>query len=76
VAATYPAPSVDDLISLREGVDLLRDTPYPASESTIKRWIRRYDISVVRVGRADHISFSDLLRVHRDEVNRRLGMAG
>jgi hypothetical protein len=75
VAATHPAPAADDLISLEEGVALLRETPYPRSASTIKRWIKRYGIDVVRIGRVDHISFTDLLEAHRDEIYRRDGLS-
>lgn len=62
-----------DLISLQEAEALLRDTGHPASVSTIKRWVKRHGIEVQRIGRADHVSFSDLLEAHRDEVARRAG---
>lgn len=61
----------DDLVTLQEGVELLRLTDLPVSESTVKRWVIRYRLAVQRIGKADHVSYSDLLEVHRDEMNAR-----
>lgn len=61
----------DDLVTLQEGVELFRATGHPVSRSTLKRWVIRYRLSVKRIGRTDHVSYSDLLEIHRDEMNAR-----
>lgn len=64
-------PADCDLISLQEAQALLRDTPHPVSLSTLKRWVTRHRLETRRIDRATHVSFSDLLEVHRDEAARR-----
>lgn len=76
MAITHLVPADSDLVTLQEGSELLYDTGHPASVSTIKRWIRRYGLTTERIGRADHVSFTDLLEVHRDEIARRAEAAG
>ncbi|MFE1767278.1 hypothetical protein ACFW81_24050 [Streptomyces angustmyceticus] len=66
-----PLPSnAADLVTTKEIVALLRPTPYPASESTVRRWIRRYDIPVTRQRGTCWVSFTDILEAQRDEYER------
>ncbi|MGW5529469.1 hypothetical protein [Streptomyces xanthochromogenes] len=63
-----PQVSASDLLSLQEISELLRPTGYPASVTTLRRWISRHDIPTERRGRAYCASFSDILMVHKQEV--------
>ncbi|MFI0156150.1 hypothetical protein [Streptomyces lydicus] len=67
-----PVPVTSDLVTFDEAVLMLKDTPYPVSRSTIKRWAGRYRMARVRIGRKDHVSFSDVLEAQRDEYARML----
>lgn len=69
MATPLPA-SAADLVTTKEIVELLRPTPYPVSESTIRRWIKRYRIPVVRRGLVNMVSFTDILEAQRDEYER------
>lgn len=73
MAAPIPSPisAPDDPVTLKEALALLRKSPYPASESTLKRWISRYRIQRRRVGKADYVSFSDVLVAQRDAAQER-----
>jgi transposase-like protein len=71
VAISQLAAIDDDLVTLQEGVELLRLTGRPVSHSTLKRWVIRYRLSTKRIRGTDHVSYSDLLEVHRDEMNAR-----
>lgn len=75
MAAPIPSPASapNDLVTLRTATALLRKSPYPASESTLKRWVSRYRIPRKRVGKADYVSFSDVLVVQRMVARERLG---
>jgi hypothetical protein len=65
------APLADvDLVSLSEAVDLLKGTPYPVSESTIRRWLKRRGLQTVRVRGRVCASYSDILEAQRDEYIR------
>lgn len=70
MATPLPVAHADDLVSTKEIVALLRPTPYPASESKIRRWIKRYRITVVRRGITNYVSFTDILEAQRDEAER------
>jgi hypothetical protein len=59
-----------DFVSLKEAVALLKPTPYPASESTIRRWLARHGRETVRICGKVHASYSDILEVQRDEYIR------
>lgn len=72
MAVAHLIPATDELVSLKEAVALLHDTPLRPSESTIRRWVERYDIETTRLrGGVVHMSFSDLLVAHRDEIAKR-----
>ncbi|MER6844770.1 hypothetical protein [Streptomyces platensis] len=70
MATPLPAADAADLVTLKEIVQLLKPTPHPASESTIRRWIKRYGIRVVRRGMVNKVSFTDILEAQRDEAER------
>ncbi|MEW1754152.1 hypothetical protein [Streptomyces angustmyceticus] len=70
MATPLPAADAADLVTTKEIVQLLKPTPYPASESTVRRWIKRYRIAVVRRGLANCVSFTDILEAQRDEAER------
>lgn len=71
MAITQIAAVDDDLVTFKEGEELFRLTGLPVSDTTLKRWAIRYRLSVKRIGKADHVSYSDLLPIHRDEMNAR-----
>jgi hypothetical protein len=69
MAVPIPEPLAvpSDLVTVQEGVLLLKDTPYPVSESTVRRWIPRHQMFVRQFRRRHYISFTQLLIAHRDE---------
>lgn len=76
LASVTPHPVASDLTSLQACSDLLKQSGHPASVTTLRRWIEEHRIDTVRRGRADYVSFSDILEVHRDEVAKRDGPYG
>ncbi|MFG2532791.1 hypothetical protein [Streptomyces sp. NPDC048516] len=70
-----PESVTGDLVTLKEAVLLLKDTGYPASQSTLRRWINRHGVLTKRIGRVDYVCFSDVLLVQRDEYERMLAEA-
>lgn len=72
MALTSYTPKAD-MVTVRECSALFRETGHPASETTLNRWIAKYDIPTERDGRTRLVSFSDMLPVHRDEVAKRDG---
>ncbi|MFI2620444.1 hypothetical protein [Streptomyces sp. NPDC018584] len=62
-----------DLISYEEAEALFKDTPYPVSERTVKRWVGRHRLHIKRRGRTPYVSFSELLQIHRDMAARAVG---
>jgi hypothetical protein len=65
----YTSPA--DMVTIKECSALFRETGRPAGETTINRWIAKYDIPTEWEGRTRLVSFSDMLPVHRDEVAKR-----
>jgi hypothetical protein len=57
--------------SIGDAVELLRETPYPISKSTLERQCRARGVTLVRRGRANYASWNDLLRVHAAWVEAR-----
>ncbi|MEU1133534.1 hypothetical protein ABZ383_27380 [Streptomyces sp. NPDC005900] len=76
MAIHHLVPADCDLISYKEAEALLKATPHPMSVTTLKRLVARHRLDVTRIDRAVHVSFSDLLEAHRDEVRRRLSDPG
>lgn len=65
IAHYSPLPAeIDDPVTLKEAVALFRRTGHPAPESTLRRWIREDNITTVRAGRTDYVSWTDLLQAH------------
>ena len=62
----------DDLVTYKEASALLLDTPDPASDHKVGRWVRRYHIRIwfAGVGKAHRVSFTDVLKAQRDEAIR------
>lgn len=68
--SSYPSHT-SDMTPLQEISDLLKETGYPASVTTLRRWIAKYGLHTLRRGRADCASWTAILQVHRDEIARR-----
>lgn len=65
-------PVPGDLVTLKEGIALTRDTPHPINSlSTMNRLLDRHSVRRWRRGRADYVSFSDLLEAQRDDAASR-----
>ena len=74
-AVSYsPIPTeIEDPVTYKEASALLKPTGHPASPQTIARWVREANqveetIRVVRSGRTDYVSWSLVLRMHRDRT--------
>lgn len=73
IASFTPHSVPTDLMPLQEIHDLLEQTEYPVSVSTIRRWVEAGDFYTVRRRsrqgwRRDYVSFSDVLMAHREWV--------
>jgi hypothetical protein len=71
LSPSVPTPVGSDLVSLTEASELFRETGHEASPRTLKRWATRHGVTVVRHGRADWASWTDLLEIHAAEVDER-----
>lgn len=69
-----PEPAAGDYLTLEEAVEFIRESGHPVSQSTVKRWAHRPGVRHRRVGGRGklEISVDDLMRVHRDEVDKKL----
>ena len=68
LVTTGPYPShTSDLTTLQEVSDLLKETGRPVSRTTLRRWIAEYVLRTMKRGRADCVSFTAILQVHRDK---------
>lgn len=70
IAQLSPHAPADE-ISLGDASVLFAETGHPASIRTLQRWCRKHGTAITRHGRADYASWTDLLRVHAAEVDRR-----
>lgn len=76
MAAVHYSPTpagIEDPVTYKEASALLAPTGHPASPGTIARWVREANaleetIPVVRSGRTDYVSWSLVLRQHRDRT--------
>ncbi|MFD8516510.1 hypothetical protein ACFV27_36895 [Streptomyces antimycoticus] len=65
-----PASRLSDLVTLKDVVALMSETPHPVSMTTLRRWIKGYGIPVIRVEKAHKVSYSLLAEAQRDEAER------
>jgi transposase-like protein len=68
VTTSSYASHTSDMTPLQEISDLLKETGYPVSVTTLRRWIVKYNLHTLRRGRADCASWTAILQVHRDEI--------
>jgi hypothetical protein len=66
-----PAGAAQDMVTLQEASALLEDTGHPARTRTLKRWCLKHSVPIVRYGRDDWASWTDLLEIHAKEVDAR-----
>lgn len=65
-------PHVDDMVTLKELSGLFRRTGHPASVTTLRGWITKHGVPTGRQGRSDVVSYTRMLKVHREEIARRV----
>ncbi|MGV2914644.1 hypothetical protein [Streptomyces alfalfae] len=70
MAIQHLVPADDEYVSYEEAAALLNDTPYPVSKHAVRQWAASGKLEVKRFGKTPHVSFSDLLEVHRDMAIR------
>jgi len=70
IATVNPYAHTGDLMTIKECVALLKETEHPVPESTLKRWIKDSGIPTERHGRPVYVSFSDVLVIHGEAVER------
>ena len=69
-----PIPTeIEDPVTYKEASALFAQTGHPAAPGTIARWVKEaieagQTIPVERVRRTDRVSWSMLLRLHRDRT--------
>jgi hypothetical protein len=67
MAASFMSPYIaTDEIKLKDAETLLSETPHPIAMSTLERQCRKRGVVLVRHGRANYASWSEVLKVHRD----------
>jgi hypothetical protein len=73
ITVQSPYAFTPDLVTLREACDLFAECGprYEVTARTLKRWALKHGVTVERAGRDDMASWTDLLEVHRDEIDRR-----
>lgn len=71
--ASAPEPLPHDLMTIQQIVALLRESEYPAGETTVRNWITQHRIPRHRYRGIDYVSYSDVLPVQK-EMGRRAGL--
>jgi hypothetical protein len=69
IANPSPYAATSDLVSLREACDLLEETGRPVAPRTLKKHALAHKpdpVEIIRCGRTDYASWSDLLDVHAE----------
>jgi hypothetical protein len=70
LATSHLAPEAlvvpGDLVTLKEARDFIAESGHPSSMTTMKRWIVRDEIRMVRLDRTDYVSMTDILIAHRN----------
>lgn len=61
-------PGIPDAVTFKEASVMFEETGHPIHPNTLVRQARARGITVVRVGRADYVSYSDLLEAHAEWV--------
>jgi hypothetical protein len=64
MALANTSPYAADEISLGDAVELLRKTRLPISKDELARQCRKRGVTLVRRGRPNYASWTDLLKVH------------
>ncbi|MFE7547020.1 hypothetical protein [Streptomyces gardneri] len=64
VSTVQPSLSPCDLVTYKEAKRLFAQTPYPVSESTMRRW----EVDTIKRGGIVRVSWSDLLVAHGEWV--------
>lgn len=59
-----------DMMSIKEGVEFLRDTPYPVTGKQLAGRLARRKAAREHVGGDDYYYIADILEAHRDHADR------
>ncbi|MFJ7297597.1 hypothetical protein [Streptomyces collinus] len=72
-----PYAFASDLVTMQEASDLFAECgpEYAVKPRTLKQWAVKAGVTIERAGRDDCASWTDLLEVHRDQIDRRAGLA-
>lgn len=72
ISVHSPYVFATDLVSMKEAAALFAECgpQYSVSVRTLKRWAVKHGIPVEKAGKDDVASWSDLLEVHRTEIDR------
>lgn len=69
VTSYLPHPTdIPDAVTFKEAAAMFAETGHPISANTLVRQAHARGATVVRVGRTDYVSYSDLLEAHADWV--------
>ena len=70
MAVSYLTPTTDDEIrSIPEAVELLKESDHPVSRSTLERLCRRHGVRLIKYGRTNYAPWTEILELHRNWVN-------
>jgi hypothetical protein len=65
MAVSYMSPYIAaDEIKIKDAVELFRETGHPVSIATLERLCRKGGVPLVRRGRPNYASWTELLKVH------------
>lgn len=65
MAASFLSPYTPaDEVSISDAVELLKETGHPISKSTLERLCRKRGVTIVRRGKPNYASWTDLLKIH------------
>jgi hypothetical protein len=68
ISTIQPYPLDRDLVTYKEARRLFAQTPYPVSETTLRRWVKELELEAVKFAGVVYVSYSDLLVAHREWV--------
>jgi hypothetical protein len=72
--SSTPSDPASDMVTLKEASVLFKRTGHQVSPVTLKRWCARSRVPVIRDGRDNLASWSDLLEIHAAVVDAREGI--